>query len=69
MTSKYEHIAYRNTILSAGAAFQTMYLTGTAMNLSTCALGSGNPDLFAEAIKADPLDECAVGEFVLGSCL
>lgn len=67
MRSKYERIAYRNTILSVGAAFQTMYLTGAAMNLSTCALGSGNPSLFAEAIGVDPLEECAVGEFVLGS--
>jgi SagB-type dehydrogenase family enzyme len=66
MGSKYERIAYRNTILSVGAAFQTMYLTGTAMNLSTCALGSGNPDLFAKAIDVDPLEECAVGEFVVG---
>lgn len=66
MRSKYERIAYRNTILSVGAAIQTMYLTGAAMNLSTCALGSGNPALFAEAIGVDPLEECAVGEFVLG---
>lgn len=66
MRSKYERIAYRNTILSVGAAFQTMYLTGAAMNLSTCALGSGNPALFAEAIGVDSLEECAVGEFVLG---
>ncbi len=67
MRSKYERIAYRNTILSVGAAFQTMYLTGAAMNFSTCALGSGNPGLFAEAIGVDPLEEGAVGEFVLGS--
>lgn len=66
MSSKYERIAYRNTLVSVGAAFQTMYLTGAAMNLSTCALGSGNPNLFAEAIGVDPLEECAVGEFVIG---
>jgi hypothetical protein len=44
-----------------------MYLVGSALNLSTCAIGSGNPDLFAKAIQADPLEECAVGEFALGN--
>lgn len=63
---KYEKIAYRNIMLSVGAAYQTMYLVGSALNLSTCAIGLGNPSLFAEAINVNQYEECAVGEFVLG---
>ncbi len=64
---KYEKIAYRSTLLSVGAALQTMSLVATAMNLGSCILGTGDSNLFAEAINLDPFKEGAVGEFILGT--
>jgi oxazoline/thiazoline dehydrogenase len=63
---KYEKIAYRSTLVSMGAVFQTMSLVATSMNLASCILGSGNSFLFAEALKNNLLEEGAIGEFALG---
>jgi SagB-type dehydrogenase family enzyme len=62
---KYEGMAYRLILLDAGVAMQTMYLVATAMNLAPCALGNGDPALFAAAAGLDPLEETSVGEFTL----
>jgi hypothetical protein len=37
------------------------------MGLAPCALGAGDPAVFAEATGLDPLIEGTVGEFILGS--
>jgi SagB-type dehydrogenase family enzyme len=64
---KYESIAYALVLKDVGVLLQTMYLTATAMELSPCAIGSGNSDLFAQASGIDYYEESAVGEFALGS--
>ncbi len=63
---KYEKMAYRCTLISMGAIFQTMSLVATSMNLASCIVGSGDSSLFAEALEINLLEEGAVGEFALG---
>lgn len=63
---KYDAIAYATALKDLGVLYQTMYLVATAMGLAPCALGSGSPDMFAEATGLDPLCETSVGEFMLG---
>lgn len=47
-----------------------MYLVATAMGLAPCALGNGDPALFAAASGIDALEETSVAEFALsGKCL
>jgi SagB-type dehydrogenase family enzyme len=65
----YETLAYSLTLKHVGVAFQTMYCVATAMGLAPCALGAGDPAVFAEATGLDPLSEGTVGEFILGSRL
>ncbi|WP_239337333.1 SagB family peptide dehydrogenase [Frankia sp. CiP3] len=64
---KYEGIAYATTLKNVGVLFQTMYLVATDMDLAPCAPGTGNSDLFAAMVGADPAAEASVGEFLLGS--
>ena len=64
---KYDSIAYAATLKHVGVLYQSMYLVATAMGLAPCALGSGDPDLFAAAAGTDYLVETSVGEFLLGS--
>lgn len=64
---KYSTLAYSLILKEVGIAMQNMYLAATAMHLAPCAIGSGNSDLFAEAISSDYYAETSVGEFVLGS--
>jgi SagB-type dehydrogenase family enzyme len=64
---KYSGVAYALSLKNAGVLFQTMYLVATAMGLAGCALGAGNPDLFAHAAGTDYYAESTVGEFMLGS--
>jgi SagB-type dehydrogenase family enzyme len=64
---KYQSLAYRLILLEVGALLQTMYLVATAMHLRPCALGAGNPDVFARVIGVDYYEEASVGEFVLGT--
>jgi SagB-type dehydrogenase family enzyme len=66
VTWKYDAIAYATVLKDLGVLYQTMYLVATAMGLAPCALGSGSPDMFAEATGLDPLCETSVGEFMLG---
>jgi SagB-type dehydrogenase family enzyme len=63
---KYDAIAYATVLKDVGVLYQTMYLVATAMHLAPCALGSGSPDMFADATGLDPLVETSVGEFMLG---
>jgi SagB-type dehydrogenase family enzyme len=62
---KYEAIAYALVLKEVGALMQQMYLVATAQGLSPCALGAGNPDVFAQASGLDYFEECSVGEFML----
>ncbi|MDJ0690894.1 MAG: SagB family peptide dehydrogenase [Xenococcaceae cyanobacterium MO_188.B32] len=62
----YESIAYSLILKHVGVLYQTMYLVATAMNLAPCALGTGNPNLFATATGIDYYAESSVGEFILG---
>lgn len=64
---KYERMAYRSTLISLGCLFQTMSLVATAMHLGSCIVGSGDSNLFAEALNMSALQEGAVGEFALGT--
>jgi SagB-type dehydrogenase family enzyme len=64
---KYDAIAYAAIQKHVGVAYQTMYLVATAMGIGGCALGSGDADLFAQAIGTDYLVESSVGDFMLGS--
>jgi len=67
ITGYYESIAYAGILKNVGAVFQTMYLVATALGLASCAIGSGNSDLFAVAAGTDYYTETSVGEFLLGS--
>jgi SagB-type dehydrogenase family enzyme len=63
----YETMAYSLILRQVGVAYQTMYCVATAMGLAPCALGAGDPLAFAAATGLDPLQEAAIGEFILGS--
>lgn len=65
----YESLAYSLILKHVGVTYQTMYCVATAMGLAPCALGAGDPAVFAEATGLDPLIEGTVGEFILGSRL
>jgi SagB-type dehydrogenase family enzyme len=64
---KYSGLAYALMLKHVGVVQQTMYLAATAMNLAPCAVGCGDPDLFARAAGTDYYGETSVGEFLLGS--
>ena len=64
---KYASIAYSLLLKDVGVLLQTMYLAATAMRLAPCALGCGDPDLFARAAGTDYYQESSVGEFLLGT--
>jgi len=64
---KYADVAYANLLKDVGALFQTLYLVAAAMGLAPCALGAGDPRLFARASGLDPEIEGSVGEFMVGS--
>jgi SagB-type dehydrogenase family enzyme len=62
---QYEATAYRVIVLNVGVVMQMMYLVATAMGLAPCAVGNGDPALFASLTGADPFEETSVGEFAL----
>jgi SagB-type dehydrogenase family enzyme len=64
---KYESMAYALVLKNLGALYATLNLVATAMGLASTALGGGNSELFARATGLDPLEEPAVGEFLVGS--
>jgi len=65
---KYESMAYALVLKDAGVLIQTLYLVATAMGLAPCALGGGDPDLFARAAGTDYYAESSVAELRLGAC-
>jgi len=62
---KYQSVAYALALKDAGVLIHQMYLVATALGLSPCAIGAGNPDLFAEATGLDFFQETSVAEFIL----
>ena len=52
MAWKYKSISYSLILKEVGCLYQTLYLVATAMNLSACALGSGNSDLCSKVIRS-----------------
>jgi SagB-type dehydrogenase family enzyme len=64
---KYRALSYSLILKNVGVVYQTMYLVATAMGLAPCALGCGDPQLFARAAGTDCYAETSVGEFLLGS--
>lgn len=63
---KYEAIAYKISLLNAGVAIANLHLVTTDMGLAGCAVGSGNPELFAAGTGADPWEETSIAEFGFG---
>jgi SagB-type dehydrogenase family enzyme len=63
--ARYNAIAYRLVLLGAGCLIQNMYLATSALGLAGCAVGGGNPILFAEIAGADPVTEPSIAEFAL----
>ncbi|HEV8555390.1 MAG TPA: SagB family peptide dehydrogenase [Actinophytocola sp.] len=64
---KYQALSYALILKNVGVLYQLMYTVATAMGLAPCALGTGDSAAFTEATGLDPLEECSVGEFILGS--
>lgn len=64
---KYQSIAYSLILKNVGVIYATMYLVATAMNLASCALGTGDSDHFTRLSGSNYLEETSVGEFMLGS--
>ncbi|MGW5453084.1 SagB family peptide dehydrogenase [Nocardia sp. NPDC003979] len=63
----YEQIPYALILKHAGTLTQTMYLVATAMGIGAVALGVGDAAAFNWATGTDQVDECAVGDFGIGS--
>lgn len=66
---KYESLGYRLILLELGTIFQTLYLLAAGLNLSVCALGSGNSTEFSEHLNLDYFEETSIGEFVINGIL
>ncbi|MFE3320096.1 SagB family peptide dehydrogenase [Nocardia sp. NPDC059195] len=64
---RYEQIPYSLILKHVGTCTQTLYLVATAMGLGAVALGAGDSVAFTEATGTDDLEECSVGDFVVGS--
>lgn len=62
---KYSAIAYSLALKNAGAVIQTMYLVATALNLSACAMGYGDSDLFCRLAGTTYEEESSIAEFAL----
>ncbi|QYR20283.1 SagB family peptide dehydrogenase [Paenibacillus sp. sptzw28] len=63
---KYESIAYSLVLKNAGVLIAYFYLTASAMNIPSFALGTGSLSRLTMLTGTDPLQEFPVGEFVLG---
>ncbi|WOJ93373.1 SagB family peptide dehydrogenase [Congregibacter variabilis] len=62
---KYEGLSYSLIQKNVGCLYQQMYLVGTALGLSPCALGLGNSEHFCSAAGTSRYEESSVGEFML----
>jgi SagB-type dehydrogenase family enzyme len=67
LSTRYSSIAYALTLMNVGVLYQTMYLVAFTMGLAPCALGSGDSEVAARVFGLDPLVDCPVGEFLLGT--
>lgn len=63
---KYVGIAYKISLMNAGVAIQSLYLVATDLGLAGSAVGSGNPDLFAQATGVSSWEETSIAEFGFG---
>jgi SagB-type dehydrogenase family enzyme len=63
---KYAGIAYKVSLLNAGVVIQSLSLVTEDMGLAGCAVGSGDPGLFARATGCDPFEETSIAEFGFG---
>lgn len=64
---KYEGVAYSLALKNVGVVFASLQLVATAMGMGSCPLGGGDAELFARAIRANPLEEVSLGELIIGS--
>jgi SagB-type dehydrogenase family enzyme len=64
---KYQHRGYRFIMNDAGALIQSLYITGTALGLGTCALGGFFDDEMGKLIGVNNVDEIVVICFLAGS--
>ncbi len=64
--SKYLHRGYRFVMNDAGALLQSLYLTGTACGLGTCALGGFFDDDLGNLLGVNNVDEAPLICFLLG---
>jgi SagB-type dehydrogenase family enzyme len=64
--SKYHQRGYRFMLHDAGTLVQNLYLTGTALDLGTCALGGMFDNRTAELLDTNPLEEPVLLGFVAG---
>lgn len=63
---KYQGMAYRASLMNAGAVFHLMYMVATDMGLAPCANGTGDSRLLEEVTGLDRFEETAIAEFALG---
>ena len=66
---KYEQMAFELVMKDTGVLHQALAGACSAMDLAGCPLGTDDPVAFAEATGRDPLLECSVGQFLVGSRL
>ena len=64
--SKYLHRGYRFLMNDVGALLQSLYLSGTALGLGTCALGGFYDDELGNLLNLDNVNEAVVICFLLG---
>ncbi len=64
---KYGDRGYRFAHVDAGVLAQNLYLAGTALGLTTCAVAGYYDDAVHELLGLDGRDECAVLLFAVGS--
>lgn len=54
---KYEKIAYRSTLITLGAIFQTMSLVATSMNLASYIISTSNSYVFNDTVGLNALEK------------
>lgn len=64
---KYEGMGYAVVLKNTGVLFHALAGTSAAMQIAGCPLGTDDAAAFTEATGRDPLVECSVGQFVVGS--
>ena len=67
LMSKYREMGYSLILKHVGVVMELGYLVAAAEQVGLCALGSGDPELFAAVTRLDPLAVSSVGEISVGS--